>query len=93
MVRRHRCSPRLAYHIILHFITRWNIERARKYRGRADGIYSFDQASLEAVNAESTKWGHVMFPMRMTSDYAGSTFFLIDDLIRGISYNFSFSLF
>ena len=50
ILRRHRCSPELAYHIVRHFNYRWNLRRARDYRGRQDGMHHcYNQAAMEEI--------------------------------------------
>jgi hypothetical protein len=46
----HQTAPRLAYSLILNFNTRWNIDRARQYLGRADSLQCYyDQGRLEEI--------------------------------------------
>jgi hypothetical protein len=46
----HQTAPRLAYSLILNFNTRWNMDRARQYLGRADDLQCYyDQGRLEEI--------------------------------------------
>jgi hypothetical protein len=50
LLGKHRSSPQLAYHVVMNFISRWNIDRAREYRGRDDGFTCYyDQARMERI--------------------------------------------
>ncbi len=50
LLGKHRSSPQLAYHVVMNFISRWNIDRAREYRGRNDGFTCYyDQARMERI--------------------------------------------
>ena len=50
LMKRHFITPELAYHIVTRFLARWNIARARDYRGRNDGVPTYEQAILERIN-------------------------------------------
>jgi hypothetical protein len=85
ILRRHRCSPELAYHIIRHFNYRWNINRARQYRGRDDGMqHCYDQPAMEQINAITAgfEWTKAMFIFRATYDFKGNIFLLLFFLNR-----------
>ena len=54
----HASSPQYAYLLIMEFVTRWNIKRARKLRGRMDHLSAFfDQGMMEDIELDLSLLG------------------------------------
>lgn len=74
LLSQHRSSPRLAYNVVMHFISKWNITRARDILGRTDGYTAyFNQARMEELILLSRELGvPAPFSIRCTHDYVDS---------------------
>jgi hypothetical protein len=72
-MKKHRCSPEVAYQLISLFNERWNIQRARDNRGRDDGFkHCFDQPMMEHINVLTAGFlDQSLFSIRSTYDFAG----------------------